>query len=64
MVSVHDGCQCYVRYLEPETKFVVRRGAHNPNCPAFRLSGDLEDQSADSSFRKLVEIPTDWARGN
>jgi hypothetical protein len=52
-------CKCYVRYLDAETRFVLRYGAHNPDCPQYRESGDQVDRMIDADFRATWE-PRVW----
>ena len=49
-------CNCYVRYLDAETRFGLHYGAHNPSCPEYRVSLDPVDRLNDEEFRAEVEI--------
>ncbi len=48
-------CDCYVRFLNEETRFSLHLGAHNPTCPAYRVSHDPVDRAHDEEFRARVE---------
>lgn len=48
-------CDCYVQHLNEETRFSLHLGAHNPTCPAYRVSRDSVDRAHDEAFRKGFE---------
>ena len=47
---MHD-CNCYVRYLDDETRFCLHYGAHEETCPVYRPSLDPVDRAHDEEFR-------------
>ena len=44
-------CDCYVQHLNEEARFSLHLGAHNPTCPAYRVSRDSVDRAHDEAFR-------------
>jgi hypothetical protein len=55
-------CNCYVRFLSEEIRFGLHFGAHNPTCPAYRVSLDPVDRANDDEFRAHTEIPAPATR--
>ena len=49
-------CNCWVRRADAETRFCVRRGAHNPECPTFRPTKDPVKAVQDAEERMYHEI--------
>ena len=47
-----DNCNCYVSKLSDYKQFVIRYGAHDPNCPVYRPSRDPIDQLKDGYTRQ------------
>lgn len=50
-------CTCYVRRLDAETVFALRRGAHATTCPCYRPSVDPVDRDEDADFRDSSSRP-------
>jgi hypothetical protein len=48
-------CNCWVRRADAETRFCVRRGAHNPECPTFRPTIDPVKAVQDAEERMYRE---------
>jgi hypothetical protein len=44
-------CNCYVRTLSEQERFVLRRGAHSQSCIAFRKSRDPVDAEKDEIIK-------------
>ena len=44
-------CNCYVRYLDEETRFCLHYGAHERDCPVYRPSLDPVDRANDEEYR-------------
>lgn len=51
-------CNCYVQHLDEETRYVLHNGAHNPQCPWYKRSGDSVDRKWDDIFRAEHEPTT------
>jgi hypothetical protein len=50
------GCRCWVRLQPEEDRYVIRCGAHNPECPMFRPSHDPVDNLHDAELRAQHEV--------
>jgi hypothetical protein len=44
-------CNCYVSQLSDRERFVIRWGAHDPECPVFSPSLDPVDAVDDAETR-------------
>ena len=50
-------CDCYVRFLDKVTRYGLHYGAHNIDCPQYRVSLDPVDRANDEAFRRETEVP-------
>ena len=48
-------CTCYVSKLDEETRFGLRYGAHNKQCPIYAESLDPVDYAEDEEYRASHE---------
>lgn len=48
-------CNCWVSLQHEHLQFMLRYGAHNTQCPRFRLSSDPVDQMKDKIDRMFGE---------
>ena len=48
-------CNCYVATLNEEARFCLRYGAHDTDCPVYRVSLDPVDRENDKEFRQRVQ---------
>lgn len=61
MASRLDLCRCYVKRLDAEAQFMLRWGAHDLSCPAYRRSGDSVDALHDELTREHLQPKHDAA---
>ena len=55
-------CDCYVADLPKQTQMELHYGAHNPDCPVYRVSQDPVDFENDEYFRSTHEREPDESR--
>ncbi len=58
MINDNRECDCYVRHLDAQTRYVLHNGSHNPSCSWYSVSLDPVDRAHDDDFRARVENPT------
>ena len=45
-------CSCYVSGLNAKARYCLRYGAHDTDCPVYRVSLDPADRANDEEFRQ------------